>query len=84
MTGRKIKVLRSDNGGEYNSKYFSDFCKEARIKRERIVPYSPQCNGVPKRKNKTIVEAVKAMIYDQDISMFLWAEARNTIVYVHN
>jgi transposase InsO family protein len=42
LTGRKIKTLRSDNGGEYTSKCFIDFCIEARIKREYIVPYNPQ------------------------------------------
>jgi hypothetical protein len=30
----KIKVLRLDNGGEYTSNDFKDFCKEAGIKRE--------------------------------------------------
>jgi hypothetical protein len=42
LTGKKIKVLRSDNGGEYTSRDFSDFYKEAGIKRELIVPYNPQ------------------------------------------
>jgi len=26
LIGRKIKVLRSDNGGEYTSKDFNNFC----------------------------------------------------------
>jgi transposase InsO family protein len=39
LTGRKIKVPRSDNGGEYTSKNFSNFCIEAGIKREYSVPY---------------------------------------------
>jgi hypothetical protein len=30
------------------------------------------------------MEAVKAMIHDQDLSMYLWAEATRTIVYVQN
>ena len=42
LTGKKIKVLRSNNGGQYSSKDFSDFCKEAGIKRECKVPYNPQ------------------------------------------
>jgi hypothetical protein len=42
LTVRRIKVLRSDNGGEYTSRDFSDFCIEAGIKREYIVPYNPQ------------------------------------------
>jgi hypothetical protein len=30
------------------------------------------------------MEAVKAMIHDQDLSMYLWAEAARTVVYVQN
>jgi transposase InsO family protein len=42
LTKRKIKVLRSDNGGEYTSMDFSDFCIQAGIKRQYIVLYNPQ------------------------------------------
>lgn len=41
LIGTHIKVLRSDNGGEYTSKGFSDFCKVAWIKRELTIPYNP-------------------------------------------
>jgi transposase InsO family protein len=46
LTRKKIKVSRSDNGGEYISQDFSDFYIEAGIKREYIVNYNPQQNGV--------------------------------------
>jgi hypothetical protein len=84
LTRKKIKVLRSDNGGEYISQDFNDFCIEVGIKREYIVPYNPQQNGVVRTKNKSIFEAVKAMIHDQHLPMFLWAEASMTVVYVQN
>ena len=58
--------------------------REAGIKRELTVPYNPQQNGVAERKNKTIVEASKAMMHDQSLPMFLWEEASRTIVYVQN
>ena len=76
--------LRSDNGGEYTSKEFEAFYKEAGIKRELTTPYNPQQNGVAKRKNRTILEAVKTMIHDEDLHMHLWAEAARTTVYVQN
>jgi hypothetical protein len=84
QTGKKIKVLRSDNGGEYTSNDFKDFCKEAGIKRELTVSYNPQQNGVAERKNRSIIGSARAMIHDQELPMFLWAEACNTTVYVHN
>jgi transposase InsO family protein len=84
QTERKIKVLRSNNGGEYTSKEFSNFCIETGIKREFIVPYNPQQNGVVETKNRTIIEATKAMIHDQSLPMTIWAEACMTAVYVQN
>jgi transposase InsO family protein len=81
---RKIKILRSDNGGEYPSKEFVNFCKDVGIKRELTTPYNPQQNGVAERKNITIMEAVKTMIHDQDLPMHLWEEVARTSVYVHN
>jgi hypothetical protein len=81
---RKIKILRSDNGGEYTSKEFVNFCKDVGIKRELTTPYKPQKNGVAERKNKTIMEAMKTMIHDQDLPMCLWAKAAMAAVYVQN
>jgi hypothetical protein len=44
--GKKVKVLRLENGREYISNDFKDFYKEAGIKRELTVSYNPQQNGV--------------------------------------
>jgi transposase InsO family protein len=84
LSERKIKILRSDNGGEYTSKEFVNFCKDVGIKRELTTPYNPQQNSVAERKNKTILEAVKTMIHDQDLPMCLWAETTMATVYVQN
>jgi hypothetical protein len=84
QTGKKIKVLRSDNGGEYTSNEFSDFCVREGIKREVTVPYNPQQNGVAERKNRAIVGAARAMLHDQGLPLFLWVEACNTAVYLQN
>jgi hypothetical protein len=84
ISERKIKILRSYNGGEYTSKEFVRFCKDVGIKRELTTLYSPQQNGVAERNNRTIMEAVKIMIQDQDLPMHLWVEAARTTMYVQN
>jgi transposase InsO family protein len=84
QTGKRIKSLGSDNGGEYTSYAFKRFCVEVGIKRELTVPYTPQQNGISKRKNRAIVGAAKAMLHDQNLPKFLWAEACNTAVYLQN
>jgi hypothetical protein len=84
LTERRIKVLRSYNGGEYTSRDFNDFCIEAGIKREYTLPYNPQQNGVAKRKNRSIIEATKGMIHNQSLPMILWEKASMPTVYVQN
>eukprot|EP00253_Pinus_taeda_P019177 PITA_19177 len=84
QTKKKIKILRNDNGTEYESNEFHDFCKEDGIKRETTTPYTPEQNGVTERKNHTIVDAVHAMLHDQRLPKFLWDEVANIAVYVKN
>lgn len=70
MSRKKIKTLRTDSEREYTSDIFKKFCVIVGIKREFIVLYNPQQNGVVERKNKTIVKATRAMLYDQNIETF--------------
>lgn len=84
QTEKKINILRTDNGIEYESNVFHDFCKKAGIKRETTTPYTPEYNGVAERKNRMIVEVVRAILHDQRLPKFLWVEAANTAVYVQN
>jgi hypothetical protein len=48
------------------------------------VPYNPKKNGVVERKNRRICEAMKAMMFDQDLPNYLWAEATSTVMYIKN
>jgi hypothetical protein len=41
LSGRKFQFFTSDNGDEYTSNEFKDFCREAWIKRELTTPYNP-------------------------------------------
>jgi transposase InsO family protein len=84
QTRKKIKVLRSNNGGKYTSNEFNDLCARESIKRELIVPYNPHQNGVVERKNMAIIGATRAMLHDQGLPLFLWVEACNTVVYLQN
>jgi transposase InsO family protein len=63
-SGKQVKSLRSDNGGEYISNEFKDLCNKEGIRRELIVPHNPQQNGVAERKNRTIVGATQAMLHN--------------------
>eukprot|EP00253_Pinus_taeda_P032579 PITA_32579 len=46
LTGKKIKVLHSGNGGEYVDNDFTDFCAREGIRREWTIPYNLEQNAV--------------------------------------
>jgi transposase InsO family protein len=71
---RKIKRLRSDRGGEYFSSEFTKFCMEHGIIHERTPSYSPQSNGIAKRKNRTLTELVNVMLGTTGLSKEWWGE----------
>lgn len=83
-TGRKIKILRSDNAKELVSADFSNFLRQSGIKRQLSVEYTPQQNGVAERMNRTLVEMGRCYMLEANIPMLLWAELINASVYIRN
>jgi transposase InsO family protein len=82
--GRRIQVLRSDNGREYQNKSLDHYLKSRGIQRENTAPYTPEQNGRAERDNKTIVQKARTMIHAKSLPLRLWAEAVNTAVYLMN
>lgn len=83
-TGKNIKCLRTDRGGEYTSNEFSDFCKEEGIRRQLTTAYTPQQNGIAERKNRTVMNMVRSMLSSRKVPKVFWAEAVNWTFYVLN
>ena len=81
---RTIKRLRSDNGGEYTSNEFNQYCREKGIQREFTIPHSPQQNGVSERMNRTILDLARSMLHHANLGHEFWAEAVATAVYIRN
>ncbi|KAK8935338.1 hypothetical protein KSP39_PZI014000 [Platanthera zijinensis] len=81
---KKIKAVRTDRGGEFTSNQFNKFCMESGIRRELTAPYSPQQNGIVKRRNRTILEVARSMILHSGSPKSFWGEAITTVVYILN
>jgi transposase InsO family protein len=64
----KIKCLRSNNGVEFTSKDFTDFCSEHGLKRQFSTTKTPQQNGVVERKNMTVEEMARTMLMDSKLT----------------
>lgn len=81
---KKIKVLRSDNGGEYVNEKFSSFLNANGIIHQKTCPYSPEQNGVAERINRTLIERVRCMLIDSGLDNRFWAEAVMTACFLIN
>ena len=83
-TGAKLKVLRTDNGGEFTSTEFEQSLKSEGVRHELTVPKTPEQNGVAERMNRTLVETVQSMLADSQLAQKFWAEALSTAMYLRN
>jgi len=84
VPGKTLKVLQSDNGGEYLSAAMIQFLKERGIQHRLTTPRNPHQNGVAERMNRTLTELVRTMLHHKDLPKEFWAEAFNTATYVRN
>jgi transposase InsO family protein len=57
-----IKVLRTNNGGEFCKNEFEELCKKCGMSRQKTTPYTPQQNGVAERMNKMLMEKARCML----------------------
>ena len=71
-TGKHLKALRRNNGVDYISNEFKNFCSKEGIQRELIVPHNPPQNRVTERNNRTLVGATRPMLHDQGLPLHLW------------
>nr|CAH66492.1 H0321H01.1 [Oryza sativa]CAH66516.1 OSIGBa0142C11.4 [Oryza sativa] len=79
-----IKRVRSDNGGEFKNTQVEEFLDEEGIKHEFSAPYDPPQNGIVERKNRTLIEAARAMLDEYKTSDVFWAEAVSTACHAIN
>ena len=67
QTGRKIKAIRFDRGGEFSARQFKDLCDEHGIRKEYTIAGTPQQNGVVERQNRTVQQMARSMMKEKDI-----------------
>ena len=82
--GLDVRVLRSDNGGEYRNAEMTRFCRQKMIKQEFTVPYNPEQNGMAERLNRTLVEMTRCMLIESKMDKTYWCEAMMTAVDICN
>jgi hypothetical protein len=88
-TGKRVRTLRTDNGGEYTSNTFKTYLRTLGIRAETTIPHTPQQNGKAERGNRTIEEKITCLLQDangidESERGRYWAEALNTATYLIN
>jgi transposase InsO family protein len=79
-TGKKLKVLRTDRGGEFTSVEFGRYC----VERQFTGSYSPEQNGVVERRNQSVVAMARCMLKTKGLPGYFWGEAVSTAVHILN
>jgi len=84
QSGKQIKIMRSDKGGEYYGKYtekgqllgpFARFLQEHDIVAQYTMLGSSSQNHVVERRNPTLKDMMRTMISNTDLLLSLWNEA---------
>ena len=79
-SGRKLRVLRTDNGGEFTTAEFAAYCASCHYS----APYSPQQNGVIEWHNQTVVGMARALLKQRGMPAVFWGETVVMVVYILN
>lgn len=91
--GTKIKIVRSDRGGEYYGRHgetgqymgpFAKYLEECGIICQYTMPSTPEQNGVAERRNRTLMDMVRSMMSHSKLPDFLWGEALKAAMYILN
>ncbi|CAL8991370.1 unnamed protein product [Prunus brigantina] len=80
----RIQVLRSDNGGEFLNHDLNEFFQAHGIIHQRSCPSTPQQNGVAERKNRHLLEVVRASLFGAHMPRSFWGEAVLSAAYLIN
>ena len=84
LLNHKLKVLRTDCGGEYTDSSFQKYCSEQGIFHQFSCPHTPQQNGVAERKHRHIVETALSLISQSSLPLSYWPYAFSTAIFLIN
>ncbi|XP_021829064.1 uncharacterized protein LOC110769409 [Prunus avium] len=74
------EVLRSDNGGEFLNHDLNEFFQDHGIIHQRSCPSTPQQNGVAERKNRHLLEVVRASLFGANMPRSFWGRIPSSIL----
>jgi hypothetical protein len=82
--GRKLRVLRINNGGEFTVAEFMSYCADEGVQRHYSASYSPQQNDIVEWRNQMVVGMAQALLKQRGMPAVFWGEAVVMAVYILN
>ena len=82
-SGCKIKILRSNRGGEYTTNEFQDYCRKNGMQ-QFTTAYTPQQNGIAERKSRMILDMTRTMLKENYLTKNFWAKTMSRTTYLLN
>ncbi|CAI7750502.1 unnamed protein product [Closterium sp. NIES-53] len=83
-SGKRVKAIRSDRGGEFLGAEFRSWLKRHGIKQQLTMAYTPQSNGVAERANRTIIEGRRTILVDSGLPLRFWPLAIRHATVIKN
>jgi len=71
----RVAYLRCDKAKEFISGDLEIYCKQSGITTDSGIRYSPELNGTSERKNRVIIEKVRALLFQADFPSNYWTYA---------
>lgn len=84
MLNEKIKILQSDNGGEYTSTSFKHYLLLHGIDHQFTCPHTSEQNGVSERKHRHVLDLSRVLFSHSHVPFYLWDEIFSTTIFLIN
>ena len=82
--GLRVQHLRSDNGGEYISSRFRDYCKITGTQQQYTAPHTPQQNCISERDKRTMMDMTRGLLNEAKLPKHPWGELAAPAVFLVN
>jgi len=79
-----VKIVRSDNGMEFQDSSALQFYVKHGIMRQRSCVDTPQQNGIVERKHKHLLEVARALMLQANLPQHFWGDSALTAAYLIN
>lgn len=79
-----MRAVNSDNGGEFTSPEWVEFCRQKGIDRRTTTPYTPEQNGSAEVRFRVLFRNVRALLIHAQLPKQFWGEALLTATVLLN